>query len=138
MPNPPLRRPLVVTTTIVLLGLVSFLSAISFGQSTDGPAQSVAWLLRTVATTAAFIAALSGSKLGRRLVIAWFAIFCAGAAFGIPVAIQSLAANPFPSIAALILIAAFYFWAYSYSLGSASRSYYAALWNSKLPEVMSA
>ncbi|WP_374341580.1 hypothetical protein [Methyloversatilis sp.] len=53
-------------------------------------------------------------------------------------AIQSLAANPFPGIAALTLIAAFYLQAYSCSLGSASRSYYAAPSNSKLPEVMSA
>lgn len=65
-------------------------------------------------------------------------MFCARAASGIPVAIQSLAANPFPGIAALTLIAAFYLQAYSCSLGSASRSYYAAPSNSKLPEVMSA
>ncbi len=52
-------------------------------------------------------------------------------------AIQSLAANPFPGIAALTLIAAFYLQAYSCSLGSASRSYYAAPSNSKLPEAMS-
>jgi uncharacterized membrane protein len=126
MSTPP--KPLVVKTTIWLLGTLAFISLVACRNFAEElPAQNIANGLRAVAANLAFVGAISGTRLGYKAVVGLLGLGSIGACFGIYSGIQIMSQTPMLGLFALLLSLGFIAWFYMYAFGNATRAYYSQL-----------
>jgi uncharacterized membrane protein len=126
MSTPP--KPLVVKTTIWLLGTLAFISLVACRNFAEElPAQNIANGLRAVAANLAFVGAISGTRLGYKAVVGLLGLGSIGACFGIYSGIQIMFQTPMLGLFALLLSLGFIAWFYMYAFGDATRAYYSQL-----------
>lgn len=118
-------KPLLVRVTIWLFGalaIVSLLACCNFAE--DLPAQNVANVLRASAATLAFISAISGTRIGYKVVIVVLGFAAIGACFGIYAGLKILYTKPLLGMLSLVISVGVLAWFYMYTFGKATRAYF--------------
>lgn len=84
-------------------------------------------MLRAVVINVAFVAAISGTRLGRKVVIAFLALLAAIACFGIYMGVQIFPKSLWQALVTWLLSAAWIAWFCAYTFGKPARAYFASL-----------
>jgi len=122
------RKPRVVQVTTWLLGLLALSSWVACRNlSEQAPVLAIAEVMRAIVTNVAFVAAISGTRFGRKVVISFLALLASIACFGIYVGVQIFPKSPWQALVIWLLGAALIAWFYVYTFGKSARGYFASL-----------
>jgi uncharacterized membrane protein len=122
-----LKKPITVKITVLLFGLLAFLSWVALGSSAPGTTNTLVALLRAIPATLAFVGVLSNTKLGRAVAVAVLLLLCLSGAFGLLAAFQSYATSPALALVAAAVVVGIFVWAAFYTFGASTRAYYSAV-----------
>lgn len=121
----PLKKPAAVVGTTIIFGILSFLMfALPIGAE---DATGMSSLVPKVMCTVAFIGALSGTVVGRRVVIAMMLLLLVSSFYGFLAAIRQFGASPGSALVTAAIAALPVAWFYWYVFGAPSRAYFQAL-----------
>lgn len=121
------RKPITVKVTIVLFGLLAFLSWVALVRSEPGTIHTLVALLRTIPATLAFIGVLSNTKFGRAVAVAVLFLLCISGVLGLLAALKSFSSTPVLAVAAAAIAVGIFVWAALYTFGTSTRAYYSAI-----------
>ncbi|WP_310446978.1 hypothetical protein [Thiobacillus sp.] len=121
------KKPVAVKITVILFGLLAFLSWVALGRSEPGTSNTLAAVLRAFPATLAFIGVLSNTKLGRQVAVAVLFLLCLGGVFGLLAAIKSFASSPVLAIVGVAMVIGIFLRAGFYVFGASTRAYYSAV-----------
>lgn len=121
----PLKKPAAVIATTVICGILSFLTFV-LPIGAEDPT-GMASLIPKIMFTVAFIAAISGTVGGRRVIIAVMLLLQVSSVFGFLAAIRQFSNNAGGALATAVLAALPVAWFYWYVFGAPSRAYFLAL-----------
>ncbi|GAA5784742.1 hypothetical protein [Chitiniphilus shinanonensis] len=122
MESKKINKPPVVIVTTVVLGVLSFLSYLLGGYPLD--LTGMLSLVQKVIFTLGFIGALSGTIVGRRIVIAVLAFLLLGSCAGFLAAFGMFVQAPGTALFVFVLSVLPVVWFYRYTFGLASKRYF--------------
>jgi uncharacterized membrane protein len=122
-----LQRPITVKITVVLFGLLAFISWVAIGSSEPGTTNTLVALLRAIPATLAFVGVLSNTKVGRAFAVVVLLLLCLSGVFGLLAAFQSFATSPALAGVSVAVVVGIFVWAAFYTFGTSTRAYYSAV-----------